>query len=72
MYTGICRGGPCDGQEVTSEHKKFMVPYRVPLPIKTFIETCNDIANGVPTPPCVKFGTYENVLGQWVWCDAAE
>jgi hypothetical protein len=63
-YTGMCRGGPRDGERFDHYRPEIEVPYLLPFKAKLFS------GEEPPSSPEVKYGTYRHVLGQWIWRDA--
>jgi hypothetical protein len=60
-YSGRCRGGPKDGEDLISTMRRVEWAKSPPISLRTaFSDT--------PLPPAkIEWGTYDYILGQWCW-----
>jgi hypothetical protein len=59
-YSGRCRGGPTDGEDLVSMRRR--------VDLITRRRTMNFTVDTPPDKPVeIEYGHYQHVLGQWVW-----
>jgi hypothetical protein len=61
-FSGICRGGPFDGQRLEHDRVEYQAAALPPLRLK-FPPPALELNPHVSLIP----GTYRFVLGQWIW-----
>jgi hypothetical protein len=62
-YSGQCRGGPKDGEDLVCSRKTYWVPTAPPISLRSAMEPLDGT---VPTATII-WGHYQHILGQWVW-----